>query len=1372
MNYNFFEFNIMDDNDDTGDITNEEIYKLLMNKEFYQYYDANRSLPQDKKAVKYLKLNSYQSICKNYMNPKLNNKRLLLMHQPGCHKRGTKIYMHDYSVKCVEDIALGDKLLGDDLKPRLVTTLCRGFGKMYKIEYGGGIGEFTCNEDHILTVIIDKVYITDVSIKRLLESFPLSSSLWSISNMELLRAHCDDASIEDFVALKKSARYDAQTMTYSIQYSAHAVTILNQNNAYYRISRVIGVIYFNDLILARTLPFTISLADVPEDDYYGFKLMRSENVECNGRYVLHEHYIVTHNSGKTITAIATAQQYVEIYKNIHDAASVKLPANRDSINYLDAITPSVFVFGVSGTIVAFIRDMLKYPEFGYITAKEKAELLEMSPQTAREKISTFKRRILYKNKGGFYKFYGYQMFVNRIFSSSTIKLTEIETLAKRENKTVEELMQEYIDKGDIKINVDFLQRFKDSFVICDEFHHLYNSISKNNYGVAIYYLLKMVPSIRCLFLSATPINNNPAEFCDMSDFLNEKKTPRSELFYNVWHLRENAEDKIRDLMRGKISFVQDDNPELFPTVTFVGEGTRNHIPYLKFIECPMSEIHQIALNQLIANSEPSESSAQAQNVDAADDAFEPADEGAALSAYSFHKIPIVAFAIYDGVFPSSDSPDAKILYRSTDLKTITSGESAFVNTIRSGDIAILNGLFMKSGTIGKYSTKMQRILDDVMKIIRRKKVHGEKIMIYNDRVRNYGVLFIQQMLKQNGFLDEDSNPVEDTICVTCGDTLGAHAAHDHAFKPARFLMAHSNMEKARMELNRDKYNSISNLYGDEYLIFVGSKIIKESFDFRCVRHFIIFNGTTNISSMLQVFGRCSRKNSHIELPLRERTLQIYIYLTMVNLDVPHLETKSPEELKYEFKMQVYKEVQKTQKPMHEVAIDAALIRDIIMPENLQRLYFPRGKEQPVIEQLGELYFEPELKLPKNVIPDSTTYNAYGFYKEEIRLMTYLVKTLFMQCPVWTYDRLWQALHEPQFNIEVNTKTFSEDNFIIVMHNLTYKQNVQIVDNKPAGASATANATATVHEDEIDAIYSMFSSTDQIFYIGEKKHHILQVANYFIACLYDAGQMNSIDVETYIRSAHKNEVPRVSLNDIVRRDIDNAESMIVYNKVLDAYLKKLDTFSFERLLIEVPSYFQKYVLDKCILEWSDSTGDLKAFYNALLSFYDDFGVIIYAKEAKIYRDVTRIYTFIEKMDRSAPIGYVTAKNIHIYDFENAVWVDLNKITMNRQIAYRDNAIMVGFIEDGRNGDVKFKIKSAHESGPRDKDKRKIFRGEVCSTCKKPELIAYMRKLGLRENAKRVTDICAKILKTLLTLEIKERKKDTKIKYFYGWWNEKI
>ena len=155
--------------DNVDDVDNaDEIYKLLLNKEFYQYYDGNRSLPQDKKASKYLKLNSYQSICKNYMNPKLNNKRLLLMHQPGCHKRGTKIYLADHSVKRVEDVVLGDKLLGDDLKPRLVTTLCRGFGKMYKIEYAG-IGEFTCNEDHILTVIIDKMYITDVTVKRLIE---------------------------------------------------------------------------------------------------------------------------------------------------------------------------------------------------------------------------------------------------------------------------------------------------------------------------------------------------------------------------------------------------------------------------------------------------------------------------------------------------------------------------------------------------------------------------------------------------------------------------------------------------------------------------------------------------------------------------------------------------------------------------------------------------------------------------------------------------------------------------------------------------------------------------------------------------------------------------------------------------------------------------------------------------------------------------------------------------------------------------------------------------------------------------------------------------------------------------------------------------
>lgn len=67
-----------------------------------------------------------------------------------CLGRGTKVKMFDGTSKNVEDVVIGDVLMGDDEQPRHVSKLYRGKQQMYRISYGGG--EFRCNEHHILTV--------------------------------------------------------------------------------------------------------------------------------------------------------------------------------------------------------------------------------------------------------------------------------------------------------------------------------------------------------------------------------------------------------------------------------------------------------------------------------------------------------------------------------------------------------------------------------------------------------------------------------------------------------------------------------------------------------------------------------------------------------------------------------------------------------------------------------------------------------------------------------------------------------------------------------------------------------------------------------------------------------------------------------------------------------------------------------------------------------------------------------------------------------------------------------------------------------------------------------------------------------------------
>lgn len=67
-----------------------------------------------------------------------------------CLGRGTKVKMFDGTFKNVEDVVVGDVLMGDDEQPRHVSKLYQGEQQMYRVSYLGG--SFRCNEHHILTV--------------------------------------------------------------------------------------------------------------------------------------------------------------------------------------------------------------------------------------------------------------------------------------------------------------------------------------------------------------------------------------------------------------------------------------------------------------------------------------------------------------------------------------------------------------------------------------------------------------------------------------------------------------------------------------------------------------------------------------------------------------------------------------------------------------------------------------------------------------------------------------------------------------------------------------------------------------------------------------------------------------------------------------------------------------------------------------------------------------------------------------------------------------------------------------------------------------------------------------------------------------------
>ncbi len=93
--------------------------------------------------------------CVEGLNTKLKGMRKgeidLFVSGTGCLGIDTPVLMFNGSLKAIQDIVVGDVLMGDDNTPRIVLELVRGTQEMFKVSISKN-DFFTCNADHILSL--------------------------------------------------------------------------------------------------------------------------------------------------------------------------------------------------------------------------------------------------------------------------------------------------------------------------------------------------------------------------------------------------------------------------------------------------------------------------------------------------------------------------------------------------------------------------------------------------------------------------------------------------------------------------------------------------------------------------------------------------------------------------------------------------------------------------------------------------------------------------------------------------------------------------------------------------------------------------------------------------------------------------------------------------------------------------------------------------------------------------------------------------------------------------------------------------------------------------------------------------------------------
>lgn len=148
----------------------------------YIYVNTNTILPSKIFDINYIKTVFGGMFTTDFYINELNendfygftvdgNKRFLLgdfsvTHNSGkCMGKDTPVLMYDGTIKLIQDIKVGDKIMGDDSNPKTVLEICNGIDDLYKICQHKG-NSYVVNSNHILTLKIGNE-IRDMCIQSL-----------------------------------------------------------------------------------------------------------------------------------------------------------------------------------------------------------------------------------------------------------------------------------------------------------------------------------------------------------------------------------------------------------------------------------------------------------------------------------------------------------------------------------------------------------------------------------------------------------------------------------------------------------------------------------------------------------------------------------------------------------------------------------------------------------------------------------------------------------------------------------------------------------------------------------------------------------------------------------------------------------------------------------------------------------------------------------------------------------------------------------------------------------------------------------------------------------------------------------------------------
>ena len=864
------------------------------------------------------------------------------------------------------------------------------------------------------------------------------------------------------------------------------------------------------------------------------KMFISRNTPYNGLLLYHGM-----GSGKTCSAIGITEEYRKYFnkynKNFKKIMIIASPNVQDNFKLQlfneDKLEKKNGIWNLDGCVGEALLKEINFLDIQNLSKKE---------------ISVMIQRIIKKN----YQFIGYQKFgkiVNNILEKGIVWI-------KKYNKEGQIIIEkgEKNNKGEYildnkknykyfeKKNKDndgysvtkysaYLQKmevqkfFKEKMIVVDEVHNIRN-VSENDsmklVAEAFNSILKYVRYMKLLFLSGTPMYNDPKEIIFIINLLNrndgQSTLKQNEIFDSEGNFKKDGEQKLLLKCNGYISYVRSETPYKFPFKIFPNDF--NSEKSIKNINYPLKQFNNLNIDVKIQHldiycNELSSSQQKAYQEILFNSVKELSSNDKYESMESFkyfifqEPLNALTFSFYDEETGKSYS-----------------GKQAFEQIMnfdkveQKYDYINPDNRIFSYENINNYSSKIKSILDCI-------KNSDGIILIYSQYLES-GLIPMAIALEEMGY---KRSKVSKTGDILKNKPTGKNTTNYYSMITGDLQYSKSNKEEIQY------LNKLSNKDGKLCKVVLISQAGSEGIDFKYLRQVHIIEPWYNLNRTDQIIGRAIRDCSHKDLPIHKRNCQIFLHTSFIENG-----NECVDMMLYRLSELKAQKIGKVQKLLKSISVDCLL--------NKNQQKFSKTKQVLEIELSNKLKINFNIKdKPYSSICDYNTcsYQCYNnIENENIDDHSYSIDHISRNHLIKKIKKLFLKNHlykEKDIFDLLKTDFISKDNIYEGLNYLLNNKNEYIIDKN--GRKGTLVNVKDLY------LFQPFE-TSTILTLQELQKNFIKKKNSIPIIMYEnnTNKLNNIEND---RNNSVNNLRNYNNNESVPQQIDN-----VNNKTFDNIKKKI------------------------------------------------------------------------------------------------------------------------------------------------------------------------------------------------------------------------